>query len=148
MNGVRCCRPRPRFARLTQNEDEFPKMATSFSNDAADSKNRIAPRYGFEARIRIHVERDKQKLTLMGWTRDISESGLSAFVAQGLSLGEVVTFEVPLPGCDKEVIPGKVARTLGTEYGFQFTALSAEQRARIQAMVKGQTAIPYSGRGR
>ena len=119
-------------------------MANPSDKAVAD---RIAPRYVFEARIRITLQRDSQKLAMLGWTRDLSESGVSAFVAQGLSLGELVSLEVPLPQFGKQVIPAKVARTLGTEYGFQFTALSAEQRQRIQAAVHGQAAIPYPGIG-
>ena len=108
--------------------------------------NRILPRHVFETRIRIRLQRDSQSLTLQGWSRDLSESGLSAFVAEGLVLGEIVTLEIPLQS-DNQVIPAKVARTLGTEYGFQFTALSSEQRTRIQATLKGQPAIPYHGTG-
>jgi len=78
---------------------------------------------------------------------DLSESGLGAFVAEALVLGEFVTLEVPLPDCDKQVIPAKVIRALGTEYGFQFTALSAEQRTRIRATVKAHPVIPYHGKG-
>jgi PilZ domain-containing protein len=107
--------------------------------------DRIAPRYVFETRIRISLQRGTQKLAMLGWTRDLSESGVSAFVAQGLTLGELVTLEIPLPQSGKQAIPAKVARTLGTEYGFVFTALSAEQRLTIQAATQGQPAIPYPG---
>ena len=116
---------------------------TSFSNDETGSRNRILPRHMFETRIRIRLQRDSQTLTLQGWVRNLSESGLGAFVAEALVLGEFVTLEIPLPQSDKQVIPAKVVRALGTEYGFQFTALSAEQRTRIRATLKGQQAIPY-----
>ena len=46
---------------------------------------RITPRYVFEARIRIRVQRASQNLAMEGWARDISETGISAFVAQGLA---------------------------------------------------------------
>jgi hypothetical protein len=45
------------------------------------------------------------------------------------------------------VIPAKVVRALGTEYGFQFTALSAEQRRQIRAALKERPAIPRHGAG-
>jgi len=117
-------------------------MAIPSDNAATE---RIVPRYLFETRVQICLERHSQRLTLPGWTRDLSESGVSAFVAQGLLLGELVTLEIPLPQSGKEVIPARVARSRGTEYGFQFTALSAEQRVRIQATLKGQPAIPGGG---
>ena len=124
-----------------------PELRSMGNHSDKAVADRIAPRYVFEARIRISLQRDSQKLAMLGWTRDISESGVSAFVAQGLSLGELISLEIPLPQSGKEVIPAKVARTLGTEYGFQFTALSSEQRLRIQATVQGQPAIPHPGAG-
>ena len=78
---------------------------------------------------------------------NLSESGLGAFVADALIVGESVTLEIPLPDCDKQVIPAKVVRALGTEYGFQFTALSGEQRRQILATLKERPAIPYHGAG-
>ena len=74
--------------------------------------------------------------------RNLSESGLGAFVAEALVLGELVTLELPLPDCSKQVIPAQVVRALGTEYGFQFTALSAEQREQIRAALQDRPAIP------
>ena len=123
-------------------------MATPFSDDATGSEDRISPRHVFETRIRIRFQRDTQRLTLQGWSRDLSERGLGAFVAQALVLGELVTLEIPLPDSDKQVIPAKVARALGTEYGLQFTALSAAQRTRIRATLKGHPSVPYHSTGR
>lgn len=122
-------------------------MASSFSDDFTNPPNRISPRHVFEARIQIRLHRDDKKLTVQAWARDMSESGLSAFVADALIAGETVTLEVPLPGSDPQVIPARVSRTLGTEYGFQFTALSAEQRRQIREALKGRPAIPYHGEG-
>ena len=122
-------------------------MATPSSDDVPGSADRISPRHAFETRIWIRLQRDGKKLSLQGWSRDLSESGVGAFVAEALILSESVTLEIPLPDCDKQVIPAKVVRALGTEYGFQFTALSAEQRRQIRATLKERPAIPvgYSG---
>jgi hypothetical protein len=122
-------------------------MTTPFSDEVLDLAGRISPRHVFETRIRICLQRDSQRLTLHGWTRDLSEGGLNAFVAQTLVLGEFVTLEIPLLDSGKHVIPAKVVRALGTEYGFQFTALSAEQRIQIRATLKGQPATPHHGSG-
>jgi PilZ domain len=107
----------------------------------------ISPRHHFEARVSISVERREQKLKLQGWVRDLSESGLRAFVADSLLLGESVTFELALSETGHQVIPAKVMRALGTDYGFQFTALSAEQRTQIQAALRKspQLSRPQSG---
>jgi hypothetical protein len=107
----------------------------------------ISPRHRFEARIDIRVRRGEQTLNLLGWARDLSESGLRAFVADHLEQGESVVFEIPLSDIDKQVIPAKVVRSLGTDYGFEFTALSAEQRDHIQATLRKCPALrrPQSG---
>jgi hypothetical protein len=122
-------------------------MTTPLSDDATDSVGRISPRHAFETRIQILLQRDGTKLSLQGWVRNLSESGVGAFVAEALILGESVTLEIPLPDCDKEVIPARVVRALGTEYGFQFTALSADQRHQIRATLRGRPTIPYHSEG-
>jgi hypothetical protein len=102
---------------------------------------RITPRYIFEARIRIRLERASQNLALEGWARDISETGISAFVARSLIVGELVTLEIPLASSHWHSIPAKVARCIGTQYGFQFTALSPDQRENIRFAVRDHPEI-------
>ena len=118
-------------------------MKTPFPDEVTGPVDSISPRHAFEARVRIRLQRGSQKLSLQGWVRNLSESGLGAFVAEALVLGELVTLELPLPDSSKQVIPAQVVRALGTEYGFQFTALSAEQRKLIRATLKGHPTIPY-----
>jgi hypothetical protein len=55
---------------------------------------------------------------------------VAAFVAHQQTIGELVTLEIPLTQSMKVSIPAKVARSLGTEYGFQFMALSATSDCR------------------
>jgi len=107
----------------------------------------ISPRHRFEARINIRFRRGESELNLQGWVRDLSETGLRAFVADPLEKGESVIFEIPLPDMEKQVIPAKVVRVLGTDYGFEFTALSAEQRSHIQAVLRNCQALrrPQTG---
>lgn len=106
-----------------------------------NSVNRIAARYVFESRVLIHFCRGNQKLSAQGWARDLSESGLGAFVAENLVIGEPVTLQIPIGASGKEVIAAKVSCRAGTQYGFQFTTLSAEQRLGIQKALKGQKEI-------
>jgi hypothetical protein len=79
-----------------------------------------------------------------GWMRDISESGLAAFVAQELQLGEPVTLNISLPPSLSLSIPAQVVRTEGTRYGFRFTALRAEEREHITSAIAGRVRIPWS----
>lgn len=107
-------------------------------------EGRISTRHVFETRITIRIQRDNQRLVLQGWTRNLSESGLNAFVAHALVLGESVMLEIRLSNSGKHAIPAQVVRALGTEYGFQFTALSVEQRSQVRATLKGRPEIPYN----
>jgi len=104
---------------------------------------RIVPRYPFEARFKIRIDRSGKVFETEGWARDVSESGLGAFVAAAIFVGESATLRVPLPTGYELVVPAKVARKAGTQCGFRFTALSSEQRNRILQAVQGKTAIPY-----
>jgi hypothetical protein len=117
-------------------------MAADSSNKLSRSVDRIAPRYAFEARVKIRLQRGQETLTIDGWARDLSESGLGAFVAQELKLEEHVTIEIPLAKSVTITVPAKVALSLGTQYGFQFTALSPTQRQHIQSAVHGLAEIP------
>ena len=118
-------------------------MGTFSSDNGSNLEPRIVPRRVFEARFRIRIQRGQRSLVIEGWARDISESGLGAFVARELILGELVTLEIPLAHSAKLMVPAKVARCLGTQYGFQFTALSAEQREQIRSAVEGQPGVPF-----
>ena len=105
---------------------------------------RIVPRYSFEARFKIRIERSGTICETEGWARDISESGLGAFVASPIFVGESMTLRIPLPQGPDLVIPAKVTRKSGTRYGFRFTALSAQQRIQIMNALKGKKVIPFN----
>lgn len=109
----------------------------------SDSDNRIAARYVFEQRIRIRVERYDRNFVTDGWARDLSESGLGAFVAFRLAMDEQVILEIALAFSATLMLPAKVARCLGTQYGFRFTALSAVQRDLIRSALRGHAEIPF-----
>ena len=119
---------------------------TISSSKKAGSEGRISPRHAFETRIGIRLQRGGQSVSLDGWTRNLSEGGVNAFVAHSLNMGELVTIEIQFSESGKEAIPAEIVRTLGTEYGFHFTALSVEQRAQIQSVLKAQPEIPHSRR--
>jgi hypothetical protein len=121
---------------------------TTPSSNKPGPEGRISPRHVFEKRIQIRLERGGQSLSLEGWTRNLSEGGVNAFVAHSLALEERVTLEIELPESGKQTIPAQVVRTLGTQYGFRFTALSVEQRAQIREALKELPAIPHHPRRR
>jgi len=106
--------------------------------------NRIVPRYPFEARFKIRIDRSGNIVETEGWARDLSESGLGAFVAATIEVGESATLRIPLSVGQELVIPAKVARRSGTECGFRFTALSSGQRGQILSAIAGKKAMPYT----
>ena len=105
--------------------------------------NRIVPRYPFEARFKVRIDRPEGLVETDAWARDLSESGVGAFLAAPISLGEIVTLQIPLGAGSEITVPAKVTRLLGTQCGFQFTALSAKQRDQILRAVSGKRAIAY-----
>jgi hypothetical protein len=114
------------------------------TESAAQAKaRRIVPRYPFETRFKIRIDRPEGPLETEGWARDLSESGLGAFVATLLNEGESAVLRIPLGNRGELVIPAQVTRILGTQYGFQFMALSAEQRDHILHAVAGKKAMAY-----
>ena len=104
--------------------------------------SRIAHRYPFETRFKIRLLRAAGAQVVGGWARDLSESGIGAFVAEELVPEEQVELEVPFPDGVVLNLPALVSRNLGTQYGLMFTALSIEQRCHIQAAVAGKTPLP------
>jgi hypothetical protein len=105
---------------------------------------RILPRYEFEARVKIEVLRGAKKFSTEGWARNLSESGMRAFVGAELFIGELATLGIPLRAGLELVVPAEITRSLGTEYGFQFTALSPRQRDQIRSILAVSKVIPYS----
>ena len=116
-------------------------MPPGSPNLRADS-TRIAHRYPFETRFKIRLLRASGEQIVGGWARDISESGIGAFVAEELIPEEQIELEVPFPGGVTLKMPARVSRNLGTQYGLMFTGLSLEQRRQIQGAIEGKSPLP------
>jgi PilZ domain len=108
---------------------------------------RIVPRYQFEVRFKIEMHGAVEKQVTEGWARDLSETGLGAFVARELPLGELATLQIPLPDGVELSIPARVTRNIGTQYGFQFTAMTAAQRTEILRVLTQSKELPYVSTG-
>jgi hypothetical protein len=104
-------------------------------------RDRIMPRYQFDARIGIEVVRDGKTTCTEGWIRDLSESGVGVFVGSALAVGEKTNLKIPLSNNFDLVVPAIVTRARGTHYGFQFTALSGKQREQLRLATIGRTPI-------
>lgn len=117
-------------------------MGPAESNKTAGAE-RILPRHEFDARVKVEVMREHKTRTTDGWARDLSENGLGAFVGAELIIGETATLRVPLHDGEELLIPAQVSRKVGTEYGFQFTALSTKQRDQIRNVLSMREIIPF-----
>lgn len=115
----------------------------SASPEDGHATARIAPRYQFEARIAVRTQSGE---TREGWARDISESGLGAFVAREIAVGEAVILTFRLTDSVRLILPAQAVSVDGTRYGFRFTALSAEQRSDIQSAMRHRAEIGARGR--
>ena len=67
--------------------------------------NRIATRHVFESRIQVSVRRGADTVTAQGWTRDLSDSGLGAFVAENLEIGEVISLQIDVGSSERRRSP-------------------------------------------
>lgn len=118
------------------------EQMTRASDRHTESTSRIAPRYQFETRVAIQM---KNGTTTEGWVRDLSESGIGAFVGRELTVGEMGTLTFRLTDAIKIVVPAQVVVSVGTRYGFRFLALSAEQRGQILKATQHLKVIPFVG---
>lgn len=84
-------------------------MDKSSVGKGQSSVDRIAERHVFECRIQIRTHLRSENIMTTGWARDMSESGLGAFVAEELFQDEFVTLEIPLSSEADTGIPAKVA---------------------------------------
>jgi hypothetical protein len=123
-------------------EDEGAGFVGIAEYNNLTGQERILPRHEFDARVKIETLREQKKHVTVGWARDLSENGLGAFVGAELFIEEVVTLKIPL-GKEELVIPARVTRKVGTEYGFQFTALSPKQRGQIGRVLAASPLAPF-----
>ena len=109
----------------------------------ADPK-RISGRFEFRIEFTGIFRRYGKEATFRGWSRDLSESGMGAYVPVDLREGELVELDLPLEaGTPKLRVAAKVRRAQGSEYGFEFVTLSANQRAAIATAVAHCGDAPY-----
>lgn len=88
----------------------------------------------YRAEMKLAVFRPGADRALQGHASDISEGGVGATIVGELRVGEELTIEVSGSPLLRPVrAPATVRNRNGFRYGFQFTALSREQRTLITA---------------
>lgn len=105
---------------------------------------RISGRYELRIEFSGIVRRYGKEVVFRGWSRDLSESGMGAYVPVDLLEGELVELDLPLEADAPNLrVAAKVRRSHGSEYGFEFVTLSAGQRAAIASAVSHCGDAPY-----
>ncbi len=105
---------------------------------------RISGRFEFRIEFGGVFQRYGKEVSFRGWSRDLSESGMGAYVPVELREGQFVNLDLPLePGAPNLCVAAKVRRAQGFEYGFEFVTLSAAQRAAIASAVSHCGDAPF-----
>ena len=97
---------------------------------------RKSPRFLHDARLKITL-RSNPKKQVFGRTRDISETGMGAVIADPLEAGERVILESPVDFSDTPlVLHAVVCYRRGFHHGFELLAPEAEQAALIRQICR------------
>lgn len=97
---------------------------------------RKAPRFLLDARLKVTMRANPRR-QVFGRTRDISETGLGAVIADPLDSGERVELEFPVDFADRPlVLHAVVCYRRGFHHGFELLAPEAEQSAVIRQICR------------
>jgi len=100
------------------------------------ANRRKSPRFLLDARLKVTM-RSNPKKQVFGRTRDISETGLGAVIADPLESGERVILEFPVQFLDKALsIHAVVCYRRGFHHGFELLAPEVEQAAAIRQICR------------
>ena len=97
------------------------------------SNQRAYPRYMMDVRVTVQAFRNGQNLGLWGRSTEMGADGVGVTLTGELEPGEVVTLEFQPPAAHSAIKLRAIVRyRQGLRHGFEFLALSGEQRASIQ----------------
>jgi hypothetical protein len=97
---------------------------------------RKSPRFLLDSRLKVTL-RSNPKMQVFGRTRDISETGMGAVIADPLEAGERVVLESPLDFSDTPlIVHAVVCYRRGFHHGFELLAPEEEQAAKIRQICR------------
>ncbi|HVO81831.1 MAG TPA: PilZ domain-containing protein [Terriglobales bacterium] len=103
--------------------------APKFDPPPSDSRRRRYARYALDVRLLVNVFRSGDTLSLWGRSHELGEDGIGGTLTGELEPGEVVSMEISLPLAPYSLkVRALVRYRDGLRHGFEFLALSREQR--------------------
>lgn len=109
-------------------EEHRGDMSGAAPKPDARSRRRF-PRFPLDVRISVYVLREGEKVSMWGRSNELGADGIGATLTGGVEPGEVVSMEVSLPLAAAPLRMRAIVRYReGLRHGFEFLALSGEQR--------------------
>jgi hypothetical protein len=97
------------------------------------ARHRRFPRRRFDVRILVSVFREGATSMLWGRTNELGADGLGATLSGGLTVGEVVSMEFPVPIAPHIMKVRAVVRyTDGLRCGFEFLVMTGAQKETLR----------------
>jgi len=107
-----------------------------------EHRRRRHARYRGDFRVTVSYLAGDEYQKLEGHCRDLSEAGIGIILAADLNGGEVAGLSFLLPGSALAWdVRGVIRYRRGCQYGFEFLALTDEQRALLVSYLKGREPI-------
>lgn len=90
------------------------------------------PRFQLDVRISVQVLREGEKVSMWGRSNELGRDGIGATLTAGIEPGEVVSMEMSLPLTAAPLRMRAIVRYRdGLRHGFEFLALSGDQREAV-----------------
>lgn len=120
----------------------MPASSSKPAISQADRRRRRYPRYRAEFRVTVSYLFGNKHQKIEGHCRDLSQAGIGILLAEELATGEVVGLSFLFPG---SAVPWEVRAVVryrrGYQYGFEFLALTAEQRTSLGNYLIGKEQV-------
>jgi PilZ domain len=114
-------------------------MSASSAHEGPQSSSpRRFTRYPADIRIEAQVFRPSGTVSAWGRSSEIGEDGIGGTLTAEVEPGEVVSMEITLPMSNTSMkFRALVRYRIGLRHGFEFLALSPEQRAALRQLCEG-----------
>ena len=120
----------------------MPASSSKPATSQPDRRRRRHPRYRADFRVTVGFLLGNRHQKVEGHCRDLSQAGIGILLAEELGTGEVVGLSFLFP---ESAVPWEVRAVVryrrGYQYGFEFLALTTEQRTLLGNYLVGKEPI-------